>query len=246
MTSRRFIMKKIGSHVLSTLFGLFLLFILFVSSFEIVCYNTKGLYEHEFKKYAVLDELSYWANADMTMPDLLSVMDETMLYLRGDRADLVVETTVNGKAREFYNAKEKSHMADVQDIFVLCLFFRNICCIGSLAILGLLTVLASPIHALHELAAGYIRTCLVFLVLLGTIGLLAASDFTKYFTIFHEIFFSQGNWLFDPRESLMINMLPEGFFSDMAFRIAVTFSALMAGVLLLSLILFIITRRKKA
>ena len=52
---------------------------------------------------------------------------------------------------------------------------------------------------------------------------LFASDFTKYFTIFHEIFFTNDLWLFDPSTDLMIRMLPEGFFYDMVMRIGLYF-----------------------
>ena len=54
-------------------------------------------------------------------------------------------------------------------------------------------------------------------------ALLFASDFTKYFTIFHEIFFTNDLWLFDPATDYMIRMLPEGFFYDMVMRIGAWF-----------------------
>ena len=55
------------------------------------------------------------------------------------------------------------------------------------------------------------------------IGFLAASNFTKYWTIFHHIFFTNDLWLLDPKTDLMIQMLPEQFFSGMALDIAVSF-----------------------
>lgn len=36
-------------------------------------------------------------------------------------------------------------------------------------------------------------------------------DFNTAFTVFHEIFFTNDLWLFDPAEDYMIRMLPEGF-----------------------------------
>ena len=37
--------------------------------------------------------------------------------------------------------------------------------------------------------------------------------------IFHEIFFDNDLWIFDPAEDYMIRMLPEGFFFDFVIRI---------------------------
>ena len=103
-----------------------------------------------------------------------------------------------------------------------------------IAIAGFLIVVAGPRGALGYLSRGFIRACLLILGLVAVIAFLAMIDFTRVFTVFHEIFFSQGNWMFDPRESRMINMLPEGFFSDCALRIASTFVGAMLAFLVAS------------
>ena len=51
------------------------------------------------------------------MDDVMDVTEEMMAYLRGDREDLVVWTTVNGEKQEFFNDREKAHMVDVQNLF---------------------------------------------------------------------------------------------------------------------------------
>ena len=95
-------------------------------------------------------------------------------------------------------------------------------------------MVAGPRGALGYLSRGFNRACLLILGLVAVIAFLAMIDFTRVFTVFHEIFFSQGNWMFDPRESRMINMLPEGFFSDCALRIASTFVGAMLAFLVAS------------
>ena len=52
---------------------------------------------------------------------------------------------------------------------------------------------------------------------------LISTDFTKYFTTFHHIFFDNDDWLLNPKTDLLINIVPEGFFRDTAFMIAVLF-----------------------
>lgn len=73
-----------------------LMIILFITSVEAVVYWTPGYFEKEYTKYNVLDSLP-----SMTMDDLLHVTDEMMDYLRGDREDLHVTTTMGGEQREF-------------------------------------------------------------------------------------------------------------------------------------------------
>ena len=46
---------------------------------------------------------------------------------------------------------------------------------------------------------------------------------TKYFVIFHHIFFNNDLWLLDPATDLLINIVPEPFFVDTASYIALVF-----------------------
>ena len=232
-------------NFLGIVFAVLLIFITFVTSFEAVTYWTPNFYRKEFEHYQVLDEMEYWMGDEMTMDDLCDVMHQTMVYLRGDRENLIVETNINGGTTEFYNENEKSHMADVRKLFVICLFIRAIAILTCLAIAGFLIVVAGPHDALYYLSHGFIRACLLILGFVAIIALLAAINFTKVFTVFHEIFFSQGNWMFDPRESRMINMLPEGFFSDCALRIASTFVGAMLALLAASGLTWHFTKAEK-
>ena len=51
-------------------------------------------------------------------------------------------------------------------------------------------------------------------------GALAALDFDRAFVLFHALFFpGKDNWLFDPVEDQIINILPQEFFRDCALLI---------------------------
>lgn len=115
-------MKRICYHFLGFLAGCLVLYIAFITSFEAVCYWTPGYYQKEFEKYNVLSSMEYWTGDYMEMDNLTEVMHQTMKYLRGNRQNLIVETDINGTTQEFYNDSEKSHMADVRDLFVLNIF----------------------------------------------------------------------------------------------------------------------------
>ena len=238
-------MKALYRNILGMIFSVMLIFIIFVTSFEVVCYGSPDFFRNEFIKYDVTGSLEAWMGETMSLDDMCHVLDQTMVYLRGDRENLIIETTINGQPAFFYNEDEASHMADVRVLFVKCLFLRSIFILTALAITGYLIVVAKPGGALYYLSTSFIKVCGAILAVVLLIGALAATDFTKYFTIFHEIFFSQGNWMFDPRESRMINMLPEGFFSDCALKIVLTFIASVLVVMAICLILTVFTRKHK-
>lgn len=105
--------------------------ILLITSVEAVAYWTPGYYEKEYTKYQVLEDLP-----EMTMEDLLTVTDEMMAYLRGDREDLHVFTTMGGEYREFFNEREIAHMEDVRNLFIGGLWIRRI----SILVLVLLAI----------------------------------------------------------------------------------------------------------
>ena len=217
----------------AVIFAANLMFVLLITAVEAVCYRVPGLYEREFIRYRVQEELLAWRGETMELTDLTAVMEETLQYLRGRREDLVIEVPVNGENTEFYNETEKSHMADVREVFLAGIRLRRgalLLCLGILACLLLLhrrNPGSRPV--LPVLAAGYRRAWRILLLLGGAVAVLAVIDFNQLFIWFHQIFFRQGNWQFDPRQSRMIDIMPEGFFADMALYIALSW----AGSLLL-------------
>ena len=66
------------------------------------------------------------------------------------------------------------------------------------------------------------------------LGIVISTDFTKYFTIFHQIFFDNDLWLLDPATDLLICIVPEPFFVDTALYIGLLFAALLLAVLAVS------------
>ena len=138
---------------LSWLLGLicaFSLMIMFlITSVEAVAYWTPHYYENEYTRYQVADDVH------MEMDDLLYVTDEMMAYLRGSRDDLNIDTVVDGTPREFFNAREKAHMADVRNLFLGGLALRRLCLFLAAASVALLALLKSdPVHVLPACIVG--------------------------------------------------------------------------------------------
>ncbi|MCI8453497.1 MAG: TIGR01906 family membrane protein [Lachnospiraceae bacterium] len=195
-----------------------------ITAIEAVAYWTPGYYEKEYTKYEVLNDLP-----EMTMEDLLEVTDEMMAFLRGKRPDLHVFTTMGGEYREFFNAREIAHMEDVRTLFIGGLWLRRICLLLAASLIGAYGFLrpkSCPRGAFSR--ALCVGTGAFFAVSFLIAGLIA-TDFSKYFVVFHRIFFRNDLWILDPRTDMLINIVPEPFFMDTAFRIGVLF-AVMSGV----------------
>lgn len=202
--------------------------ILLISAFEIGAYSDYGWYEKEYEKYMVLDDL------EMEMEDALHVTEEMMAYLRGNRNDLVVGTIVDGEEREFFNDREKAHMVDVQNLFIGGLWIRRIALL--IFVLAVVVMIKMKIDWKRLLPKCFLIGLGAFVGVTASAGLLFMSDFNKYFTMFHEIFFDNDLWLLDPRTDLLIRMLPEGFFMDIVVRIGVIFLILLLLGVLISII----------
>ena len=194
--------------------------IFLITSFEIGAYSDFNWYQKEYAKYGVLDELK------MEMEDTMNVTYEMMDYLRGDREDLVVKTVVNGVEREFFNDREKAHMVDVRNLFLGGLDLRR----GSAVtlVIAILLLVFTKADWKKILPKSFVIGLGAFIALIVIFALLCVSDFTKYFTLFHEIFFDNDLWLLNPRTDLLIRMLPEGFFFDMVGRISSIFVGFLA------------------
>ena len=191
--------KKWLHKILAILPSISLIVILLISSFEIGAYGDWNFYEKEYEKYKVADELY------MEMPDIMKVTKFMMSYLRGNEKKLSIETEVEGNIQDFFNEKDRLHMADVQGLFL-----------G-----GLVLMKADWKRLIPQM---YQRVLAVFLALTAVAGFLFSRDFNKYFVIFHHIFFNNNLWILDPAEDYMIRMLPEGFFYDMVMRIGSIFA----------------------
>ena len=197
-----------------TAFWLIIAFL--ITSVEAVAYWTPGYYEKEYTKYQVLNDLP-----EMTMDDLLDVTDQMMAFLRGKREDLHVYTTMGGEYREFFNDREIAHMEDVRGLFVGALVLRRICIVTAFVCVALLWLLKADIALVVPRSVCWGTG--LFFAIICVLGLVISTDFTKYFVIFHHIFFNNDLWLLDPATDLLINIVPEPFFVDTASYIALVF-----------------------
>lgn len=170
-------------------------------------------YKSEFEKYGIYDELN------METGELGKVTDTMLDYLQGDAETLEVTAIVDGETREFFNDREKEHMADVKGLFDKLLTVRNA---------ALFLFMICGIYYLFAMRAGMRLfdytpiPCAIVGVLLviamAAVLIMSKTNFTGAFTSFHEMLFANDLWLLNPETDLLIRMLPEGFFMDTAVK----------------------------
>lgn len=109
-----------------------------------------------------------------------------------------------------YSPESVSHLDDCYSIARTAYVVLAICAIAAIAGLIACGVMGRKRLIGNVLMAAGIAVFAVFIALF----VFAAIDFNRFFTLFHGVFFSQGNWTF-PYDSLLICALPTEFWVGM-------------------------------
>lgn len=227
-------MKKLRTA--GTITAMFLLvMIILITSFQVAVYGDSEyrFYEKEYQKYRVTEDLH------MSMGNVMEVTEYMMNYLIGREEVLSIETEVDGRRQDFFNEQDRLHMADVRRLFLGGLKIRNFLVVSVAVLFWVSLFWKNQKEGKRERDIGhrcfraYSISLGVFLLAIALLAVAVSVDFTACFTLFHEIFFSNDLWLFDPASDYMIWMLPEGFFADMVFRIGGIFLGMLLGVWIL-------------
>lgn len=193
-------MKKILAIILIISISLSLL----VLSIETRSYN-KTYFINSYEKYNIVNI------TEKPLDHLSIITDDLISYLKGHGGDELLTP--------HFNEREVLHMRDVQGLFDLA---------RTIKYLGLITSIVILAYFLYKKEFSFLGKTLIYgpivtYALLIVLGLLVSTDFNKYFTYFHLMFFTNDLWLLDPKTDLMIQMLPEQFFMGMAIRIVLSF-----------------------
>ena len=204
---------KIFNWVSNFLMSLSIVVVVCITAAQMVCFDNDW-YHEEFKKHNVYETVN------MEKAELNRVSEKMIAYLQGAEEEIQVSAIVDGKTREFFNEKEIQHMADVKVLFDKLLFARNV---------ALCVFMITGIYYLFARRVGmqmldYMPVCFgiigIIMLLALVVGfMLMTFNFTGMFTKFHELLFTNDLWILDPSTSLLINILPEGFFEDSAMKI---------------------------
>lgn len=125
-------------------------------------------------------------------------------FLSGQRE--TAQVTLRDKPA--FSQKEQLHLQDVRALYALS--DKVVMAGGGLMALGLalIILLKKPLLSAVNQAA---RAVLLLLLMVGFIALF---DFTGLFRLFHLLAFDNELWLLNPATDLLIQLMPQGFFTD--------------------------------
>lgn len=195
-------MKQKLLYAFSVLSGIFLVIGVILNCVNFFCFY-RPFYEREYEKLATAQRMG------MSQEDLEKATEALLDYLKGERQDLLVQGVVHGQERQIFNEREIAHMADVKNLYLWAMRIGN--CALAVSVLFYLTAWFSQ-QDKKSILSGYISGNWILFGLIAVLGIYAALDFNNFWTNFHHVFFTNDLWLLDPREDLLIQMVPEQFF----------------------------------
>ncbi|MBI4440139.1 DUF1461 domain-containing protein [Candidatus Woesearchaeota archaeon] len=138
----------------------------------------------------------------------------------------LVEYLISAKGqREFdsgiLNSKEKSHLLDVKFLIQKALLIWKASALGIiLAIFLFISLEKSDIGILRYLVAVFSIGSIITILLIAVFSALIFLKFDSAFVSFHEILFSNDNWMLDPHHDNLKAIYADEIFQDFAVKMA--------------------------
>lgn len=204
------IVKVTGWITLDLMFFIVLLF----TSVQVVVYND-NYFEWHYRQHDIMNETK------MDLNNLMDVTDKMMDYLIDRRDTLDMTAIIEGQEQEVFGEREKAHMIDVKDLFLAGKQLRDLFAI----ILCVLFLYFAKMK--REYLMDWVNQLRIFFIssfiAIAVFAAIISTDFNKYFTLFHELFFKNDLWLLDPETDILVNMVPEIFFFETVLLIVTVF-----------------------
>jgi uncharacterized membrane protein len=171
-----------ASRLFLVLSSVFLLFFLLLLPLKLLVFH-EGFYDQQFEDYGVYETLGH----DVVVEQMHHVFS----FLRWHEP-----------LGDFFSERARLHMDDVW------LLYQIACWVFYLSLVGLFFCLFFGKGKIGKIVlTGSSLSLVVFIVVI----VFASLYFSSFFTFFHEMFFSNDLWLFDPTDHLVM-LFPEGFF----------------------------------
>jgi integral membrane protein (TIGR01906 family) len=202
--------SNVSRNVVITLFSIALFIIIIFGSLNMMIFN-KDLYYREYSKNGVYPALSENSNDKTTgVETAQNITENVMKYFR------------NTEELKYFSSTEKSHMADVKHLIRTMQFIYYGAAILSIGLFFYCyrRYKEDRYMFIKVLSKSLLYSSITAGIFLVMIFLMTVFSFEFLFTVFHLIFFPQGNWMFDS-SSMLITMFPEQFFFDISLRIFV-------------------------
>ena len=83
---------------------------------------------------------------------------------------------------------------------------------------------------LRELGRGYFSGLGIVAVLAAVVAVIAGSDINKFIELFHNIFFSQGGWVFDLDKSRIVWFFSDGLYQKALVILGLSMTIILGGI----------------
>lgn len=172
------------------------------TAFATVAYN-RAFFKMEYRLNNTAEKL-YLSEAELD-----KLTEKLVRYFSGKDDSLQTYVVFDGETTEepFYTEDELSHMADVKVIFAN-VNLMLITFLTAAAVIFIIVLVFDKKRTRHFKQGSVLGSSIVLLIFI-VLGLYAALDFDGAFTVFHKIFFPQGNWTFSTD---MVVLLPQTLF----------------------------------
>ncbi len=181
--------------------------VLLVSSTVTWVANDPDFYLDGFKKYDIA------AKTGIAEADLYRVPQEFVDYYNSDREYLDITVTQRGQRVALFNQREIEHMKDVKGLIRLgnLLQWWTLLYVAVVASIGLFWWRGARRRTVYRFI---LWGSLATLGVIFAIGAMAVINFDAFFLLFHLVSFTNTLWILDPAKDNLIQMFPEGVFSD--------------------------------
>lgn len=152
----------------------------------------------------------------LQLPELVGLHTSWLRYVTGRATSGPGGTTTV----DFFTGAEQAHMADVRTVFIAAE-------IAALIAAAVLLVLVAVVRARGPAALARLLRLAAVAAGIGVavLATAAALSFDALFLAFHEVFFPQGNFLFDPATSNLLTLYPDEYWYGVTLRIGLSFVA---------------------
>ncbi len=223
---------KLFSRVIVILLVLNFPFLLYLLSFSLVAFD-ESYYRSEFQKYDVYGQFPD--------SDIDKINSGLLHYLRYDKTNSLIDS-------DFFSQREKEHLLDVKRLVQSAISFFYLVILNMAVLLAILIFTAKKLfgkiksHLIKQLSSvlawgGALTFLHSFMLWYST-----KTDFMGLFTLFHQLFFKPGTWIFDTN---IVKLYSQGFFYDIAAKIVLNTLAMAFVAVIIGLLLFYNTKIKR-
>lgn len=224
--------KSIITKTLTALITCLLMTVILLTAISLTTFTSDRYYEYEFNKHKVLSNV----NGNISMEDAVLVLSNTNEYLKGNSEKLSAIVDIDGQNHDFFSLRERRHLKDVRGLTTNGFAMRN--SLATLIAIYFLWFLFFGRKKAREISLTFIVTTIVVNVFAGLLAFFISLDFDKWFIRFHRLLFDNNDWLLNPDQDNLINLLPEAFFVDTALYSLIIYFAIVLLLVGINILIF--------